>query len=64
MNPKISTLFKLRIILLSLVIGYVGTVIFTALMAWPQGGIVLTIGYVGSEIIGFLARKEYDDEEE
>ena len=64
MNPKISTLFKLRIILLSLVIGYVGTVIFTKLMVWPQGGIVLTIGYVGSEIIGFLARKEYDDEEE
>lgn len=64
MNPKISTLFKLRIILLSLVIGYIGTVIFTELMAWPQGGIVLTIGYVGSEIIGFLARKEYDDEEE
>ena len=63
MHPKISTLFKIRIILLSLVIGYVGTVIFYELLAWPQGGTVLAIGYVGSEIIGFLAQKEYDDKE-
>lgn len=64
MNPKISTLFKIRIIVVSLILGYIGTALFTLLLAWPQGGPVLAIGYVGSEIIGFLARKEYDDEEE
>ena len=63
MEPKISTLFKIRIILLSLVIGYVGSALFTLLLNWPQGGPVLAIGYVGSEIIGFLAKKEYDDDE-
>ena len=63
MNSKISTLFKIRIILISLVIGYIGTVIFAELLNWPQGGPVLAIGYVGSEIIGFLAQKEYDEEE-
>ena len=63
MEPKISTLFKIRIILLSLVIGYVGSALFTLLLNWPQGGTVLAIGYVGSEIIGFLAKKEYDDDE-
>ena len=63
MNPKISTLFKLRIIVVSLILGYLGSGIFAALLNWPQGGPVLAIGYVGSEIIGFLAKKEYDDEE-
>ena len=63
MNPKISTLFSIRIILFSLLLGYIGSAVFTALLNWPQGGPVLAIGYVGSEIIGFLAKKEYDEEE-
>lgn len=60
---KISTLFKIRIIAVSLILGYIGSAIFSLLLNWPQGGSVLAIGYVGSEIIGFLAQKEYDDEE-
>ena len=57
MNPKISTLFKLRIIVVSLILGYVGSALFTLLLNWPQGGPVLAIGYVGERSLVFLPKR-------
>ena len=53
---------KARTFIFALLLGFIGMQVF-GLINWPDGGTVIAIAYVGSEIVGALTNKEYNGDE-